>query len=90
MITLTDDAVRAIDGLVGERPSAGLRIFSQRSPEGSLQLGLSISQSPEPSDEVVSQSGCQVFLDHEAAPLVDGRTLDAVPTDGEEVRFSFV
>lgn len=90
MLTLTEDATHAIQGLVGDRPGAGLRIFSQNLDAGHLQFGLSISDGPEPSDEVVEQSGCQVFLDEQVAPLVDGRTLDARPTEGQRVEFAFV
>ena len=90
MLRLTHDATQAIQGLVGERPGAGLRIFSQNSDSNELQFGLSISDGPEPTDEVVEQSGCQVFLDQQVAPLVDGRTLDARPAEGQRVQFAFV
>ncbi len=90
MLTLTDGATQAIQELVGEREGAGLRIFAQNPDSDQLQLGLSISEAPEPTDEVVEQSGCQVFLDEQIAPLVDGRTLDAQPADGQRVQFAFV
>lgn len=91
MLTLTEGATQAIQGLVGERSGAGLRIFSQNTDSEQLQLGLSISDGPEPTDEVVEQSGCNVFLDQQIAPLVDGRTLDARPGEGERVvQFTFV
>ena len=90
MLTLTEGATQAIQGLVGDRPGAGLRIFSQHADGDQLRLGLSISDIPEPTDEVVEQSGCQVFLDAEVAPLVDGRTLDASPTEDQRVEFAFV
>jgi Fe-S cluster assembly iron-binding protein IscA len=87
MLTLTEGATEAIKGLVGDHPGAGLRIFPgqsdshEQSDSQELQFGLSISESPEPNDEVVEQSGCQVFLDEAVAPLVDGRTLDAAPVE---------
>ena len=90
MLRLTEDATQAIQGLVGERPGAGLRIYSQDSDNDQLQFGLAISDGPEPTDEVVEQSGCHVFLDERVAPLVDGRTLDARPTEGQRVQFAFV
>ncbi len=89
MLTLTEGATEAIHGLVGDRPGAGLRIFT-RPDADELRLALSIADGPQPSDEVVEQSGCQVFLDQQVAPLVDGRTLDAHPGDGQRVRFDFV
>lgn len=88
MLSLTEGAVEAIHGLVGDRPEAGLRIFA-RDDAGEMKLALSISDSPEPTDEVVEQSGCHVFLDQQVAPLVDGRTLDAVEGEGRGFRFGF-
>ena len=91
MLTLTDGATQAIQGLVGGRPGAGLRIFSRpTSDSNDLELGLSVADGPEPTDEVVEQSGAQVFLDEQVAPLVDGRTLDAHPVEGQKVQFDFV
>ena len=90
MLLLTDDATQAIQELVGERPGAGLRIFSQHSDSAQLQFGLSISDGPEPTDEVVEQAGCHVFLDEQVAPLVDGRTLDARSAEGQRIEFAFV
>ena len=89
MITLTEGATEAIQQLVGDRPGAGLRIFPQQSDSDRVQLGLSIANGPQPSDEVVEDSGCQVFLDSEVAPLVDGHVLDA-RAEGERVEFAFV
>jgi Fe-S cluster assembly iron-binding protein IscA len=89
MLKLTEDATQAIQGLVGDRSGAGLRIFPQNSDSDQLQLGLAISDGPEPTDKVVEQSGCHVFLDEQVAPLVDGRTLDARP-EGQQVQFAFV
>lgn len=90
MLTLTEDATQAIQGLVGERPGAGLRIFSDQTDGSQLRLGLSVSEGPEPTDEVVEQSGCHVFLDEQVAPLVDGRTLDARSVEGQGIEFAFV
>lgn len=88
MLTLTEGATEAIHGLVGDRPGAGLRIFPRAVENGEMELALSVSDNPEPTDEVVQQSGCQVFLDQQVAPLVDGRTLDAVRSEEEQYRFA--
>lgn len=90
MLTLTEGATDAIKGLVADYPGAGLRIFSGPYENEELRLGLTISDAPEPTDEVVEQSGCQVFLDEQVAPLVDGRTLDAAPVDEGRVQFAIV
>jgi Fe-S cluster assembly iron-binding protein IscA len=90
VLTLTEDAAGAIQGLVGDRPGVGLRIFSRSEDGGEPRFGLALTDAPEPTDEVVEQSGCQVFLDAQIAPLVDGQTLDAHRTEGDKVRFRFV
>ena len=93
MLTLTDEATEVIQGLVGSRPGAGLRIFSEPSMSSNgdqAQFGLAISDGPEPTDEVVEQSGAYVFLDQQIAPLVDGSTLDARPMEGEREQFAFL
>lgn len=90
MLNLTDGATEAISGLVGNQPGAGLRIYPQQVENDELRLGLAISRSPEPTDEVVEQAGCQVFLDQDVAPLIDGRTLDAVATGEDRYQFAFV
>jgi len=90
MLTLTEGATEVIHELVGDRAGAGLRIYSQHPDGEGLQLGLTISDSPEPTDEVVEQAGCHVFVDEQVVPLLDGRTLDARPVEGERVEFSFV
>lgn len=90
MLNLTEGATEAIQGLVGNQPGAGLRIFPRQTNPDEVRLGLTVSTAPEPTDEVVKRSGCQVFLDQEVAPLVDGRTLDAVPTEDRGFQFAFV
>jgi Fe-S cluster assembly iron-binding protein IscA len=89
MPTLTEDATEAIKELVGDRQGAGLQIFPGQTENEELQLGLSISDAPEPTDEVIEQWGCQVFLDQQVAPLLNGRTLDAA-AEGRQVHFAFV
>ena len=91
MLTLTDHAAEAIHELVRDRPGAGLRIFSQPSSDThDVELGLEVADGPQPTDEVVEQGGCQVFLDEQVAPLVNGQVLDAPLLEGDRVRFAFV
>jgi iron-sulfur cluster assembly protein len=91
MLTLTDHAAEAIQELVRDRPGAGLRIYSQPSSDTQdVELGLEVADGPQPTDEVVEQAGCQVFLDEQVAPLVDGQVLDAPTLEGDRVRFAFV
>jgi Fe-S cluster assembly iron-binding protein IscA len=88
MLTLTEDATQAIKELVGNRQGAGLRIVPGQTENEELQLGLSISDAPEPTDQVIEQSGCQVFWNTGRA-TGDGRTLDAA-AEGQQVHFAFV
>ena len=90
MLTLTESATEAIKELVADHPGAGLRIYRGPTDNPEVRLGLSISDAPEPTDEVVEQAGCQVFLDEQVAPIVDGRTLDAAPVDEGRVQFAIV
>lgn len=90
MLNLTDDATRAIQGLIGDRPGAGLRIFSHGRDSDGIHVGLAPSEQPEKSDEVVTQAGWRVFLDQQVAPLLEGRTLDATLTEGNTAQFAFL
>jgi Fe-S cluster assembly iron-binding protein IscA len=90
MLSLTENATEVIRELVNDHPGGGLRIFSQSTDSSELHLALSIADHPQPTDEVLEQSGCQVFLDQEVAPAVDGQILDAHVLDGQRVEFNFV
>jgi Fe-S cluster assembly iron-binding protein IscA len=88
MLTLTTDAVVAIRQLLSDQPGAGLRI-SRRSVNGSeLELGLAVAAGPAPTDAVIDERGCQVFVADQVVPLLDGKTLDAEMTaDQHSVAF---
>jgi Fe-S cluster assembly iron-binding protein IscA len=87
MFTLTAEAAEAINNLVANQPSAGLRISSQSEDGDRIQLGLSLTDQPAPSDQVIEEQGTHVFLAEDVAPLLDGKTLDARITDDQEVSF---
>ena len=85
MLTLSDSAVQAVDRLLStpEIPDdAGLRIR----PAGESQLTLEIASEPAPGDHVVEQGGARVFVDSEAAPMVEHAELDA-RMEGDQVAF---
>jgi Fe-S cluster assembly iron-binding protein IscA len=90
MLTLTMEAAEAIHGLCGDQPGAGLRISSQSTDGDRVQLGLTLTDRPAPTDQVIEEQGSQVFLDEEVAPLLDGKTLDAQITSDQEVAFRLV
>jgi Fe-S cluster assembly iron-binding protein IscA len=88
MLTMTDNAVAAIRSLTGQPDvpdSAGLRIATDRSA-GALQL--TVAPEPQEGDQVVDTSGARLFLDTEAATLLDDKALDATVDDQGSVQFA--
>ena len=90
MLTITDTAAEAIKGIVASRQvpeSAGLRIATR--PESPAEDAFEVSVAPVPAeeDQVVEESGAQVFLEPHAAEALDDKVLDA-EIEGGEVRFA--
>ncbi len=88
MVTMTDNAVAAIRSLTGQPEvpeGAGLRIATDPSA-GSLQLSLA----PEPmeGDQVVDSGGARLFLDSDAALLLNDKALDASVDEQGTVQFA--
>jgi len=78
MLALTNNAVLVIRDLAAqqEAPSgAGLRIASDPAA-GALTLAL--AEQPERGDQVVDNDGARIFLDPQAAQILDDKALDAV------------
>jgi Fe-S cluster assembly iron-binding protein IscA len=89
MLTLTENAVMAIRDLTaqgGALPSGGLRISSGPSA-GSVTL--EVAQQPAQGDHVVDNLGARLFLDAEAAELLDDQALDAAVDEQGGVQFAF-
>jgi iron-sulfur cluster assembly protein len=85
MLTLSRAAVEAVDGLLhtSEVPDdAGLRIR----PAGESQLTIELAPEPAPDDQVIEEGGARVFVDAEAAPMLDHAELDA-HMEGDRVAF---
>jgi iron-sulfur cluster assembly protein len=89
MLTLTDNAVHVIRDLT-TRPEvpagAGLRIATDQSA-GALTLALAAQ--PAHDDQVVDEAGARIFLDPEAAQLLDDKALDAAVEPDGAVQFDF-
>ena len=84
MLTLTNhaqDAVRALTQDPQAPESAGLRIAS--SSEG---LELMIVAEPLPGDALIDDDGARVFVEPQAASLLNEQTLDA-QVEGDQVNF---
>ncbi|MFC8614903.1 HesB/IscA family protein [Micromonospora purpureochromogenes] len=89
MLTMTDNAVLVIRDLALQQDVAqdgGLRIAAD-TDAGSLTIELV----PEPAqgDKVVDNQGARIFLDPDAAELLEDTSVDAVVDDEGVVQFGF-
>ena len=84
MLTLSPTAVEAVDSLL-QSPDvpddAGLRIDTAGD-----QFTIKIADEPVPGDQVIEEGGARVFVDSEAAPMLDNAELHA-RMEGNQVAF---
>jgi iron-sulfur cluster assembly protein len=88
VLTLTENAVTAIRGLTDSPQvpdSAGLRIATD---DAGGELTLSLVPGPQEGDRVVDAAGAVLFLDPQAAQVLDDKALDAAVDDDGSVRFA--
>ena len=88
MLTLTNRAaetIRTLTSQPGIPAETGLRMSLQDSDAGTLALSL---EGPQPDDAVIEDEGARVFVQRDAAGIVDDRELDAELD--EEGRASFM
>ena len=86
MLALTDGAVEAVKALVDASDdavdSSGLRMVAE--PVGlRTNLQLSVVPLPAEDDQVIEEHGARVFLEPEAAALLDDKVLDASVEQGQ-------
>ena len=80
LLTLTDSAVEAVKHIVSSSEelseTGGLRLVAEQT---GMQTNLELSVVPLPAedDEVIEEQGARVFLESEAASLLDDKVLDA-------------
>ncbi|MBM0238085.1 adhesin [Micromonospora sp. ATA32] len=89
MLTMTDNAVMVIRDLANQQDVAeggGLRIAAD-TDAGSLTIEL-VPQ-PVQGDEVVDNQGARIFLDSDAAELLNDTAVDASVDDEGVVQFGF-
>lgn len=84
MLTLTPRAESAIRDIlstssVGE--DGGLRISADPGADGEVGFRLALVEAPGPADRVVEEVDVPVFLEPQAAPLLDEGVLDATAQD---------
>jgi Fe-S cluster assembly iron-binding protein IscA len=80
VLTLTPTAAEVVRHLVEESPSpdsGGLRIAAGEVTGEGVPLELSLVVEPQDADETIEQEGATVYLDPNAAELLDDKLLDA-------------
>ena len=92
MLALTDNAVEAVRDIVLSSDEAtetsGLRMVAE--PEGmQANFHLAVVPLPAEDDEVIDEQGARVFLEPEAASLLDEKVLDA-SLEQDQVAFTIV
>ncbi len=87
MLTLTDRAaatIRTLTSQPGIPADTGLRMSLQDSEAGTLALSL---ESPQPDDAIIEDGGARVFVQRDAADIVEDRELDAELDDQGRASF---
>jgi iron-sulfur cluster assembly protein len=95
VLTLTDNATALVTTLVRRRTEtegAGLRIHTADTPSagGEPRLAADVVVTPEPDDQVLDLPGAPVFLEGEAAIVLDDKILDANVDEEGAVSFSLL
>ena len=88
MLTLTDQAsivIRALAERTDAPADAGLRIATP--PNGDEGLVVSTAASPVQGDQVIESDGARVFLEQNAAMILEDQTLDARVDESGRVEF---
>jgi len=88
VLTLTENASTEIRNIVADPQvpdGCGLRIANDPAAGG---LTLTLAAAPAEDDQVLDEDGARVFLEPQAAQLLDDKSLDAA-TDGDgQLRFT--
>jgi len=79
LLALTDNAVEAVEQIVSssdvDSEIRGMRVVAERAGTDTY-FHLSIVPLPAEDDEVIEEDGARIFLDPEAASLLDDKVLD--------------
>ena len=90
LLALTDGAAQAVKNIVSssdELPeTGGLRLVAERAGT-QANFHLSVVALPAEDDEVIEEHGARVFLEPEAASLLDDKILDA-SVEQNEITFA--
>jgi iron-sulfur cluster assembly protein len=87
-LALTDNAVEAVKSIISssDTETSGLRMVAEPAGERA-NLQLSVVPLPAEDDEVIEERGARVFLEPEAASLLDDKVLDA-SVEQDQVAFT--
>ncbi|MFB9689907.1 iron-sulfur cluster biosynthesis family protein [Amycolatopsis plumensis] len=90
MLTVTEAAAEAITALTSQGDGeAGLRLAVQDADGESAQLALSVAPEPAEGDSVLGEAeGPKVFLEPQAAALLDDKVLDVQEDQSGGVAFA--
>jgi iron-sulfur cluster assembly protein len=90
LLALTDSAVQAVKHIVSSSDevseTGGLRMVAERAGT-QAHLQLNVVPLPAEDDEVIEEQGARVFLEPEAASLLDDKVLDA-SVEQDQVAFT--
>lgn len=89
MLTLTDSASTVVKSIIEGTPDVSEAALRISAPEpGASDLSLAVATQPEPTDTVIEAAGAKVFVEQNAALVLDDKVLDATIEDDGSVRFS--
>lgn len=89
MLTLTESASDLVKTIVAQNagsPEGGLRIRGTGQPDA--QFEVAVTPQPESDDKLVERDGARVFLESNAAVMLDDKVLDAQLAGDGVVRFA--
>jgi iron-sulfur cluster assembly protein len=90
LLALTDSAVEAVKNILSSSDevaeTGGLRMVAERAGT-QANFELSVVQLPVEDDEVIEEQGARVFLEPEAASLLEDKVLDA-SVEQDQVAFT--
>ena len=90
VLTLTSDAAEAVRTIAEASPElpndSGLRIQARALGEGQVSFDLAMVESPDEGDQVIEEAGARVFVEPDAALILEDKILDAAVV-GDRVQF---
>ena len=91
VLTLTSNAAEAVKTIAEASPElpneSGLRIQAEPTGEGQVSFDLTMVESPDVDDQVIEEAGARIFVEPEAALILEDKILDATVV-GDRVQFS--